>query len=358
MEVLLAKDVAPAAFGGKSKRRNDDDENDDDDSNYEDDDDDGEDGEDVVDDLEYDVYNLTALNTHPFICNDENREEAIKMATERATQLLVKRIFSCEMEKSDQGPLAILPTETFIFPREKRIPEPKPETRWEKFAKTKGILKKKKERMVYDEVMKEWRPAFGYKRANSDVDDAIVEIKGSMDPYADPWEESRKNKKARVDKNIKNQVQNQVRAGLFKGKLGGKKTYDPVSVPGLPIDIDDSKSSSKRRGRDGVRRALELVQHSTQSMGRFDEMRRGEPKRQMQGRKRAFRDNLASLDSERAIMKSQIRIVEDKVQKKANGVTNSLKQYEGILPDAPSDSFKQTKGKNRVRKEGGGKKRK
>jgi hypothetical protein len=56
-------------------------------------------------------------------------------------------------------------------------------------------------------------------------------------------------------------------------------------------------------------------------------------------------------------MKSQIRIVDDKVQKKAMGVTNSIKQYEGILPDAPSDSFKQAKGKNRVRKEGGKKKK-
>ena len=44
-------------------------------------------------------------------------------------------------------------------------------------------------------------------------------------------------------------------------------------------------------------------------------------------------------------MKQQLRIVEDKLQKKASGVTNSLKPYEGLLPDAPSDSFKQKKGK-------------
>ncbi len=57
-------------------------------------------------------------------------------------------------------------------------------------------------------------------------------------------------------------------------------------------------------------------------------------------------------------MKRQIRIVEDKVQKKANGVTNSLKAYEGIIPDAPSDSFKQRKGKNKAPKENGKRKRK
>lgn len=49
-------------------------------------------------------------------------------------------------------------------------------------------------------------------------------------------------------------------------------------------------------------------------------------------------------------MKSQIRIVADKVAKKAKGVTNSLSAYEGILPDAPTDSFKQKKGVNKVSK--------
>lgn len=44
-------------------------------------------------------------------------------------------------------------------------------------------------------------------------------------------------------------------------------------------------------------------------------------------------------------MKQQLRIVEDKIHKKAAGITNSLAPYEGILPDAPSDTFRQKKGK-------------
>lgn len=47
-------------------------------------------------------------------------------------------------------------------------------------------------------------------------------------------------------------------------------------------------------------------------------------------------------------MKAQLRIVEDKVHKKKMNVTNSLAPYEGILPDAPSDAFKQKKGKGKV----------
>lgn len=63
------------------------------------------------------------------------------------------------------------------------------------------------------------------------------------------------------------------------------------------------------------------------------------------------------------VMKAQIRIVADKLDKKLKGVTNSLAAYEGILPDAPSDSFRQKKGKGRAKpaagssEKGGGKKR-
>jgi hypothetical protein len=50
--------------------------------------------------------------------------------------------------------------------------------------------------------------------------------------------------------------------------------------------------AGKKRGKEGVRRALELAQHSTASMGRFDELRPGEPTRKIKGKKRSFRDNL------------------------------------------------------------------
>ena len=52
-------------------------------------------------------------------------------------------------------------------------------------------------------------------------------------------------------------------------------------------------------------------------------------------------------------MKAQLRIVADKADKKARGVTNSLASYEGILPDAPAGSFKQKKGKGKAAAGGG-----
>lgn len=79
-------------------------------------------------------------------------------------------------------------------------------------------------------------------------------------------------------------------------------------------------------------------------MGRFDEMRPGEPARKLSGKKRSFRDNFSTGDDKSA-MKAQIRFVADKKDKKEKGITNSLAVYEGILPDAPSLSFKKSKGR-------------
>ena len=50
-----------------------------------------------------------------------------------------------------------------MLPREKPAPKAKEETRWEAFAKEKGIKKRKRERMVWDEEKKEWAPRWGYK---------------------------------------------------------------------------------------------------------------------------------------------------------------------------------------------------
>jgi hypothetical protein len=80
---------------------------------------------------------------------------------------------------------------------------------------------------------------------------------------------------------------------------------------------------------------------------RFDEMRPSEPDRKMRGKKRSFRDNFESHEADKEAMKAQLRFVSDKAEKKSKGITNSLAPYEGILPDAPSDSFKSKKGKGK-----------
>lgn len=123
--------------------------------------------------------------------------------------LIFLRIFTLPTETAETGPVAVLPEEVMKFPREKRIPEPKPETKWEKFAREKGIKKTKRERMIFDEETQTYKPRFGYKGINQGIEDhAIVEVKPGQDPYADPWSVARQEKKERIHKNVKHQMRN------------------------------------------------------------------------------------------------------------------------------------------------------
>ena len=64
--------------------------------------------------------------------------------------------------------LVELPTPSILFPRFRTLPEKPIMTRWEEFAKKKGIKKKKKRsRMVWSEEVKDWVPRYGGKSIKS-----------------------------------------------------------------------------------------------------------------------------------------------------------------------------------------------
>jgi len=162
------------------------------------------------DDLTYDLGNLAAFDTHPFKpSNIADEKELTKHARENV-QLLVNHIFDLPRVMTDVGPMAQLPVPTFNIPREKPLPKPKVETRWEKFAKDKGIENRKKGRMVWDEAKQDWAPRWGYKRANDDSQDWAVEMKSNQDSFADPWTERKQAKQERVQKNLRQQSNNLV----------------------------------------------------------------------------------------------------------------------------------------------------
>jgi len=80
---------------------------------------------------------------------------------------------------------------------------------WETFAKSKGIQKKKRGRMLYDDVAKEWKPRYGYKKAGSDKEQNwVVEVPENGDPYKDWLGEKEDNKKEKVAKNEHQRLQN------------------------------------------------------------------------------------------------------------------------------------------------------
>jgi regulator of ribosome biosynthesis len=86
-----------------------------------------------------------------------------------------------------------LPPPNTALPRYKPLPTPKPPTKWELFARKKGIGrfstkpgsaladKERRKKVVYDEATGEWVPRWGFKGKNkSGEDDWVVEIPDSQ----------------------------------------------------------------------------------------------------------------------------------------------------------------------------------
>lgn len=141
----------------------------------------------------------------------------------------------------------------------------------------------------------------GFQKANDDSKEwPIMEVKGNADPFEDPWERMREEKRTRTDKNVESRMRNEERAGnLAKGttnrvlkshaktrqagKVAGNMDRDNVPPTGVPVDLRPTKTSgpiqSTKRGKASTLAALAAVQKSTASMGRFDKIVEGEPER-------------------------------------------------------------------------------
>lgn len=306
----------------------------------------------------FDLRNLCCTNSDSVILSSSEKEGELRDAAVKTGQSLIQAIFSLPVEDSEYGPLVSLPDKDGIkLPRAQRIPEPKPETKWEKYAREKGIKNTKKDRMVYDEENDVYRPRYGYKSIKSVIDDTpVVEIKGNMDPYADPWAEAKKEKVENKNKNLKRQLKNQ-EANLRRTGKAPKKSQESQSDV-TPFGALKGGDGGKRSKGD-LKKLMQFAQSSSASMGNFDQLKKGEaPIKKIIGKKRAFKDNMGSVQEENSHMKAKFRAVADQVDKKARKVSNSLKDYEGILP-APTSTFKAKKGttaKGAVPKKGKGKK--
>merc|ERR1712203_924756 len=90
---------------------------------------------------------------------------------------------------------------------------PKVMTKWEKYAKEKGIdKKKKKDRLVWDDVVQKWIPQFGYKKAQAEADkNWAIPVKHNADPDENPYEKLAEDKREKVAKNELQRLRNLAR---------------------------------------------------------------------------------------------------------------------------------------------------
>ncbi|KAG7272300.1 hypothetical protein CRUP_014185, partial [Coryphaenoides rupestris] len=207
-------------------------------------------------DLEFDIGNLLAL--------DKNRLDVREFRGQKKEDFL----------------RALARDNTQLLP----VPKPRPPTKWEEFAKLKGIQKKKKTNLVWDEVSKEWKRRHGFKRAKDDTKEWLIEVPVMADPNEDQFQKRNAAKKERVAKNELNRLRNIARAQKIK-------------LPGVGLTPTDG---DQPRSKADLVRAADVAMSSTASHGHFqDRLPKEKPRRPAAGKKRKFLPLIGDFSGER-----------------------------------------------------------
>ena len=127
----------------------------------------------------FDLGNLLCNDTNP-VSSSPSPADIASVSRDCAQALINQLLTTCPITSHPtNGVLLSLPTPSTPLPREKPVPAEKSETKWEKFARKKGIKDKKRGegKMVYDEEKGDWVPKWGYKGRNKGNDgDWLVEV--------------------------------------------------------------------------------------------------------------------------------------------------------------------------------------
>jgi len=183
---------------------------------------------------------------------NSNPVEYLKELTRSNTQLLINNIFTLPFHRVDDVIVAELPKPTYVLPRSKPAPKSRPLTKWQEYAKEKGIVKRKKTRVIWDEMVKKWVPRFGYQRAVAEhAKDWLIEVPQHSDPYEDQFEKKSEAKSERVAKNELQRLRN-----LAKAKK--------LVVPG-----GKGLASKVKQSKEELLTAVHTANKATASLGKF-----------------------------------------------------------------------------------------
>lgn len=179
-----------------------------------------------------------------------NKDNYLKDLTRDNTQLLINAIWELPTERVDECIVAKLPAPTTTLPRLRKPPGPKPLTKWEKFAKEKGIKKKKKDKKVFDEVLDKWVPTYGYKRADAEKQrDWVLEVPKNVDPDSDMFQKKIDLRSEKVAKNEIQRMKNIVRAKKEEVPRSGYLGAEAASSKQLLTAVTVAKSSTASVGK-------------------------------------------------------------------------------------------------------------
>lgn len=249
--------------------------------------------------LEFDVGNLLAVDKNRIDSREvrnAKKEDFLRALARDNTQLLINELWKLPTERVAGAVIATLPEPSTPLPREKPPPKPKPPTKWEQFAKLKGIQKKKKTNLVWDDTAKEWRRRWGYKRAKDDTKEWMIEVPETADPHEDQFAKRTGAKKERVARNEYNRLRNIARAQ--KGK-----------IPGLGLTPKAQQSQGE------LAKAVSVAKTSTASGGRFQDRLPKEKPAKSAGKKRKFEPLIGDFSSERQKQLELLRVMDSKKPK-------------------------------------------
>lgn len=156
------------------------------------------------------------LVTDPNYFDDEqmkaDREKYVLDLTRDNVQLLINSVWQLPTERVEESIVAKLPAAKAPLPRSRKLPVPKPLTKWEEFAKKKGIKKRTRDKKVFDPVLDKWVPTYGYQRYKAEKEkDWVLEVPQN-DPNRDMFKEKRDLRIERVAKNEVARMKNIARA--------------------------------------------------------------------------------------------------------------------------------------------------
>ncbi|KAJ5127323.1 hypothetical protein N7448_008102 [Penicillium atrosanguineum] len=139
----------------------------------------------------FNLGHLTVNDPNPLEITAGELNSSLQATARDGAQCLLNQLLTtCNITSSAQnGVLLSLPAPNTDLPRFKPLPTPKPPTKWELFARKKGIGKfstkpgatladkERRKKLVYDEASGEWVPKWGYKGKNKDDDNQwLVEV--------------------------------------------------------------------------------------------------------------------------------------------------------------------------------------
>ncbi|PKA57019.1 Ribosome biogenesis regulatory protein like [Apostasia shenzhenica] len=234
-----------------------------------------------------DLGNLMAFDpSHHFPSLPASREELSKECLQKGgelIQVIVDALFTMPSTEDQAGPIIRLPEPSTRLPREKHLPKPKPPTKWELFAKMKGINKRKKGKRLFDEQTGSWKRRHGYDRVNDDKDVPIIEAKSTDEPGEDPFSKRQAEKKKRIEKQGKNRLQNLKRAA----KVDALPSHIQLAATALPI-TGTRKEVPKKASKEELENVAGMAAAATASGGKFDKKLLGEKPAKHTGKHRKF----------------------------------------------------------------------